>query len=83
MKAIAYTTVRQNLARTMETVCKDHAPVIITRKGNESVVILSLEDYEALEETAYLLRSPKNTRRLIESITQLEEGKGIERKIAE
>ena len=50
---------------------------------NESVVILSLEDYEALEETAYLLRSPKNTRRLIESITQLEEGKGIEREIAE
>jgi len=64
-------------------VCKDHAPVIVTRKGNESVVILSLEDYEALEETAYLLRSPKNTRRLVESITQLEEGKGIEREIAE
>jgi len=59
----------------METVCKDHAPVIVTRKGNESVVILSLEDYEALEETAYLLRSPKNTRRLIESITQLEEAR--------
>jgi antitoxin YefM len=83
MKAIAYTTVRQNLAKTMEAVCKDHAPVIVTRKGNESVVILSLEDYEALEETAYLLRSPKNTRRLVESITQLEEGKGIEREIAE
>jgi antitoxin YefM len=83
MKAIAYTTVRQNLAKTMETVCKDHTPVIITRKGNESVVILSLEDYEALEETAYLLRSPKNTRRLIESITQLEEGHGIERELAE
>jgi antitoxin YefM len=79
MKAITYTTARQNLAKTMEKVCKDHSPVIITRKTNDSVVIMSLEDYEALEETAYLLRSPKNTRRLIESIAQLEEGQGVER----
>jgi antitoxin YefM len=47
------------------------------------VVIISLEDYEALEETAYLLRSPKNTRRLIESIGQLEEGQGSERELAD
>jgi len=79
MKAITYTTARQNLAKTMEKVCKDHSPVIITRKTNDSVVIMSLEDYEALEETAYLLRSPKNTRRLIESIAQLEERQGVER----
>lgn len=76
MKAITYTAARQNLAKTMEKVCKDRAPMIITRKSSESVVIMSLEDYEALEETAYLLRSPKNTRRLIESIAQLENGKG-------
>ena len=81
MKAITYTNARQNLAKTMERVCKDHSPVIITRKTNDSVVIMSLEDYEALEETAYLLRSPKNTRRLIESIAQLEEGKGTEREL--
>ena len=81
MKAITDTNARQNLAKTMERVCKDHAPVIITRKTNDSVVIMSLEDYEALEETAYLLRSPKNTRRLIESIAQLEEGKGTEREL--
>ena len=79
MKAMTYTAARQNLAKTMEEVCKDHAPVIITRKKNDSVVIMSLEDYTALEETAYLLRSPKNTRRLIESIVQLEDGKGTER----
>ena len=79
MKAITYTNARQNLAKTMERVCKDHSPVIITRKTNDSVVIMSLEDYEALEETAYLLRSPKNTRRLIESIAQLEENQGVER----
>jgi len=79
MKAISYTAARQNLAKTMEKVCKDHAPVIITRKTNESVVVMSLEDYEALAETAYLLRSPKNTRRLIESVAQLEEGGGSEK----
>ncbi|WP_373498404.1 type II toxin-antitoxin system Phd/YefM family antitoxin [Desulfococcus sp.] len=73
MKAITYTAARQNLAKTMEQVCRDHSPVIITRKTGDSVVLLSLEDYTALEETAYLLRSPKNTRRLIESITQLED----------
>jgi antitoxin YefM len=81
MKAITYTAARQNLAKTMESVCKDHSPVIITRKTNDSVVIMSLEDYEALEETAYLLRSPKNTRRLIESIAQLEGGQGSEREL--
>ena len=79
MKAITYTAARQNLAKTMESVCKDHSPVIITRKTANYVVIMSLEDYEALEETAYLLRSPKNTRRLIESIVQLEQDKGVER----
>ena len=83
MEATTYTAVRQNLAKTMEKVCKDHSPVIVTRKKSGSVVIISLEDYEALEETAYLLRSPKNTRRLIESIAQLEDGKGIERSLIE
>ncbi len=83
MKAITYTAARQNRAQTIENVCQDHAPVIVTRKKNDSVVIMSLEDYEALEETAYLLRSPKNTRRLIESIVQLEEGQGAERELTE
>ena len=83
MDAITYTTARQNLAKTMEKVCQDHSPIIITRKKNDSVVIMSLEDYTALEETAFLLRSPKNTRRLIESIVQLGEGRGTERELAE
>ncbi len=83
MKAITYTAARQNLAKTMENVCNDHAPVIVTRKSNDSVVIISLDDYEALEETAYLLRSPKNTKRLIEAIAQLEDGKGTERELME
>jgi antitoxin YefM len=83
MKAISYTAVRQNLAKTMESVCKDHAPVIVTRKASDSVVIISLDDYSALEETADLLRSPKNTRRLIESIAQLESGQGAEKDLVE
>jgi antitoxin YefM len=83
MEAITYTAARQNLAKTMEKVCRDRAPVIVTKKSSESVVIMSLEDFEALEETAYLLRSPKNTRRLIESIAQLEDGKGSEEELIE
>jgi antitoxin YefM len=81
MKAISYTAARQNLAKTMENVCKDHDPIIITRKTTDSVVLMSLEDYESLAETAYLLRSPKNTRRLIESIVQLERDQGTEREL--
>lgn len=83
MEAITYTAARQNLAKTMEKVCKDRAPIIVTRKSSESVVIISLEDFESLEETAYLLRSPKNTRRLIESISQLENDKGNEKELIE
>lgn len=83
MKAISYTAARSNLAKTMESICNDHEPVIITRKNERSVVMLSLEDYEALEETAYLLRSPKNMRRLIESISELEDGKGFPKELNE
>jgi antitoxin YefM len=83
MDALTYTAARQNLAKTMDKVCNDHAPVIVTRKSSNSVVIMSLEDYEALEETAYLLRSPKNTRRLIESVAQLENGQGVEKDLIE
>jgi len=46
-------------------------------------VVISLEDYQALEETAYLLRSPKNARRLLESIAELEAGEGMERELLE
>lgn len=81
MKAISYTAARQNLAKTMEQVCQDHSPVIITRKTNDAVVMMSLDDYTALQETAYLLRAPKNARRLIESVTQLENGKGASREL--
>lgn len=83
MHSISYTTARSNLAKTMEQVCDDHTPVAITRKGESTVVMISMEDYQAMEETAYLLRSPKNTRRLITAITELEQGKGTERELLE
>jgi antitoxin YefM len=83
VKAISYTAARENLASTMNSVCEDHDPVIITRKRNQAVVMLSLEDYSALEETAYLLRSPANAKRLTDSIAQLEQGKGITKTFSE
>lgn len=83
MKALSYTALRNTLAKTMEKVCEDHEPIVITRKNEGAVVMLSLEDYESLEETAYLLRSPKNIKRLFESISQLEKGKGVEKDLAE
>ena len=82
MKAISYTHARGDLAKTMERVCDDHVPIIITRRNERAVVMISLEDYEALEETAYLLRSPKNARRLLESIAELQSGGGEERALS-
>ena len=83
MDAISYTAARANLAKTMERVCNDHSPVIITRKSEAPVVMVSLEDYQAMEETAYLLRTPANARHLLESIAELEAGKGSERDLIE
>lgn len=83
MNAITYSKARENLAHTITEVCRNHDPVIITKKGIESVVMMSLEDYESMKETTYLLRSPKNARRLLESIQQLEEGNGKERELSE
>ena len=82
MNTITYSAARAGLASTMKQVCKDHEPVIITRRKEESVVMISLEDFASLEETAYLLRVPKNAKRLLESIAELERGGGKARKLA-
>ena len=79
MDAISYTSARANLANTMDRVCNDHEALIITRNGQQSVVMLSLEDFITLEETAYLLRSPANTKRLMGAIEQLKTGAGTDR----
>ncbi len=83
MDSIPYTTLRANLASQMDRVCEDHTPLVVTRKASASVVMMSLEDYEALEETSYLLRSPKSARRLLESIAELETGDGTARELVE
>lgn len=83
MNAITYTEARENLAETIKRVCRDHDPVIITRKRDDAVVMISLEDYDSLTETAYLLKSPKNARRLLTSLGELQKGKGRERTLLE
>lgn len=82
MDAITYTAARANLASTMDRVCSDHEALIITRNGEQAVVMLSLEDFKALEETAYLLRTPANARRLLSAIGQVNAGGGRQRKLA-
>ena len=81
MDAITYTEARENLAQTIQRVCRDHDPIIITRKREDSVVMISLDDYESLTETAYLLKSPKNARRLLASLDELEQRKGQQREL--
>lgn len=83
MNAITYTEAREKFAGMIKRVCLDHDPVIITRKRENSVVMISLEDYDSLTGTAYLLKSPKNARRLLDSMRELENGKGKERKLVE
>lgn len=72
MKTISYSALRANLAENMQRVCEDHEPYIVTREKSDSVVLLSLEDYQALEETCYLLKSQKNAARLSASINEIE-----------
>lgn len=68
MDVVTYTAARRNFKKTMEKVCDDHTPVVITRQNERPVVMLSLEDYNAIEETLYVLRSPKNATRLLQSV---------------
>ncbi len=72
MTTLSYTTARSNLAKTMQQVCDDHSPVIITRSKAEPVVMMSLSDFEAMQEINYLIRSPKNASRLLEAIDEIE-----------
>lgn len=83
MAAITYSAARANLASTMDRDCNDPEALIFTRNGEYSVVTLSLEDFQAMEETAYLLRNPANARRLISAAAQLSAGQGVERELTE
>jgi prevent-host-death family protein len=74
---MTYSESRARYAETLSAVVDDREEVIITRAGHEPVVIVSLDDYESLKETAYLLKSPANARRLLRSIERLESGSGV------
>lgn len=81
MNAISYTAARNSLAKTMDKVNADHNPILITRQNGEPAVLMSLDDFHAYEETAYLLGNPNNAERLRRAIRQLEAGKGKARKL--
>ena len=81
MNAISYTAARNNLAKTMDKVNDDHAPVLITRQNGSPAVLIALDDFHAYEETAYLMTSPPNAKRLRRAVRQLEAGKGKARKL--
>ncbi len=81
MDAVSYSEFRQHLKAIVDQACEQHEPVIITRRHGDNAVILSHEDYRAMLETCYLLRSPKMAQRLQESLESFKAGKGIERQI--
>jgi antitoxin YefM len=78
MKTLSYSESRARYAEVLNSVVDDREEVIITRSGHDPVVIVSLEDYEALKETAYLMRSPANARRLLDAMERLESGHGAQ-----
>lgn len=78
MKTMSYTESRANYAAMLDAVVDDREEVVITRAGHEPVVVVSLDDYESLRETAYLMRSPANARRLLDAIERLESDQGVE-----
>ena len=69
---ISYSEMRKSLKSYLDQVCSDHKPLLITRRKGENVMLLSEDDYRSLEETAYLSRSPKNLKRLLEALNRTE-----------
>ena len=84
MRATSYSELRKNLSATLDRVTEDHEPVLITRdRGKPAAVLMSLEDYASFEETAHLLRSPRNAGRLLQAIDELDQGSGVARDLIE
>lgn len=83
MKTLSSTELRANLAAVMDQVNDDHEPVIVHRARGRPVVMVSLEDWAAMDETTYLLSSPKNREQLLSAIAELNAGKGVERNLIE
>lgn len=83
MDTMSYSAFRNQLAGTLDKVNNDHKPVLITRQNGKPAVVISLEDFQAYEETAYLMSSPKNAQRLNEAIAEVEAGKATEHELIE
>lgn len=81
MNALTYTYTRQHFADVMRGVNDDHTPVVVTSQRGKPVVIMSLDDYQSLEETAYVLRNPAGAKRLLESVEELRNGGGVVREL--
>ncbi|MHC2146426.1 type II toxin-antitoxin system Phd/YefM family antitoxin [Pseudomonas sp. 210_17 TE3656] len=81
MHVLTFSQARADLKQTMDDVCRDHEPAIITRQRGEPVVMLSLEDYNGMHETMYLLGSSKNASRLRSSIAQLRSGQAVTKEL--
>ena len=76
-----YTNFRSNLAGTMDLVNENHIPVLVTRQSGKPAILMSLEDFNSYEETAYLMSSPANAQRIDEAIRDIENNKGIRKDI--
>lgn len=83
MDTMSYTAFRNELAKVLDKVNDDHKPVLITRQNGKPAVVISLEDFQAYEETAYLMASPKNAQRLNDAINQVSAGKATRRGLLE
>lgn len=83
MNVLTYSDTRANLKSVMDSVVDDRAPVVVTRQKGEAVVMVSLSDWNAIEETLHLLSSPANATRLRSSIAELDAGRGRERDLIE
>lgn len=83
MDTMSYSAFRTHLAGTLDKVNEDHKPILITRQNGKPAVVMSLEDFHAYEETAYLMASPKNAQRLNQAIADVETGKSIEHGLME
>ncbi|HLB33021.1 MAG TPA: type II toxin-antitoxin system prevent-host-death family antitoxin [Chthoniobacterales bacterium] len=80
---MSYSSFRSHLASTLDKVNDNHKPILITRQNGKPAVVISLEDFQAYEETAYLMASPKNAERLNEAISEIEAGKTKKHKLLE
>lgn len=83
MEITTYTAFRQHLKSFIDKVIDQHSPLFVTRANGDDVVVISKADYDSMQETFYLLRTPKNAMRLMEGIQEYETGKGKERGLIE